>query len=215
MYLIKIGILYYLSATVNPVLYNIMSKRYRNGFKRTLCRWTFPTPSTSYRNVRSNVYNNNNNTPLSPTSPITNNIRHPRLTYSNNNNPKSEKIPNSFPRRRDNIFTFSMSKYKFVIGSRTLASHRSFSGHPRRRTSLHYRFSLVEQQERDEQQQQRLQLQLQLQQRKCSMNVNQHPKRQRAKFLFSTALPPNTPPNSSASDAKTVSNGNHSKHQVQ
>jgi hypothetical protein len=208
---LKIGILYYLSATVNPVLYNIMSKRYRNGFKRTLCRWTLPTPSTSYRNVRSNALNNNNNnSPLSPTLACTNNLRHQRLTYSNNN-PKSEKINNSFCRRRDNVFTFSMSKYKFVIGSRTLANHRTMPGHhPRRRTSFHYRFSLVEQQERDEQQQQ---LQLQLQQRKLSMSVIQQQKKNRAKFFFTTNLPSTTtPPNSLISDAKNLSNGNHSKH---
>ena len=201
-----------------------MSKRYRNGFKRTLCRWTFPTPSTSYRNVRSNGYNNNNNTPISPTLACTNNIRQPRLTYSNininnnnnnnnNNNPKSEKINNSFCRRRDNIFTFSMSKYKFVIGSRSLASHRSLPGRTRRRrTSFHYRFSLVEQQERDEQQQQQ---QLQSQQRKISMSVLQKPKKHQAKFIFTTAVPPTTPPNSSNSEAKNLSNGNHSKHQFQ
>ena len=188
-----------------------MSKRYRNGFKRTLCRWTIPTPITSYRNIRSNV-NNNNNTPLSPTLACTNNIRHhPRLTYSNSQ--KTGKINNSFCRRRDNIFTFSMSKYKFVIGSRTLAGQRSLpSSHPRRRTSFHYRFSVVEQQERDEQQQQ---LQLQLQQRKFSMSVIQQPKKHRAKFIFTTGLPPTTPPNSSVSESKTITqipNGNHSKH---
>jgi hypothetical protein len=181
-----------------------MSKRYRNGFKRTLCRWTIPTPSTSYRNVRSNGNNNNNNNPLSPTLACTNNLRHQRLTYSNNN-PKSEKLNNSFCRRRDNVLTFSMSKYKFVIGSRTLASQRSFPCHShRRRTSFHYRFSVIEQQERDEQQQQ---LQLQLQQRKFSMSVIQKPRKSRAKFIFTT-----TPPNSSISDPKNLSNGNHSKH---
>jgi hypothetical protein len=189
-----------------------MSKRYRNGFKRTLCRWTIPTPSTSYRNVRSN--GNNNNNPLSPTLACINTPRHPRLTYSNNNNnnnnPKSENLNNSFCHRRDNIFTFSMSKYKFVIGSRTLARHRSFPGHShRRRTSFHYRFSVVEQQERDEQQQQ--QLQLQLQQRKFSMSVIQKQKKRRAKFIFTRALPPTAPPNSSISDTKNISNGNYSK----
>ena len=190
-----------------------MSKRYRNGFKRTLCRWTLPTPSTSYRNVRSNGFiNNNANSPLSPTLACTNNLRHQRLTYSNNN-PKSDKINNSFCRRRDNIFTFSMSKYKFVIGSRTLANHhRTVPGHhPRRRTSFHYRFSLVEQQERDEQQQQ--QLQSQLQQRKFSMNMIQQQKKHRAKFVFTTAAPQaTTPPNSIISEPKNLSNGNHSKH---
>ena len=188
-----------------------MSKRYRNGFKRTLCRWTIPTPSTSYRNVRSNLYiNNNNNAPVSPTLVCTNNARHQRATYTNNN-PQSDKRPSFYCQRRDNIFTFSMSKYKFVIGSRTLANRqRSLPGRTHRRTSFHYRFSLIEQQERDEQQQQ---LQSQLQQRKFSVNVIQQQKKNRTRFLFSRSLPPTiTPPNSSVSEVKNLPNGNYSKH---
>jgi hypothetical protein len=189
-----------------------MSKRYRNGFKRTLCRWRIPTPITSYRNIRSNG-NNNNAMALSPALACPNNVHHQRLTYSNNNQ-KSEKRNNSFcrPRRRDNIFTFSMSKYRFVIGSRTLADHRNCSVHYRRRTSFHYRFSVTEQQERDEQQRQ---LQSQLQQRKFSMSLRQQPKKHRTKFIFSTVLPPATPPNSSNSESKTLTfipSGNPTKH---
>ncbi|CAF3915857.1 unnamed protein product [Rotaria magnacalcarata] len=144
-----------------------MSKRYRNGFKRTLCRWTVSTPSTSYRNARSNVYkNNNNSSPLSPTLACTNNIRHQRLTYPTKGK-KSGQIHKSFFRSRDNVLMFSMSKYKFVIGSRTNTGHTSVPSHPHPRTSLHYRFSLVEQQEREQQQQQQQQqLQIQLQPRK-------------------------------------------------
>lgn len=188
-----------------------MSKRYRNGFKRTLCRWTIPTPSISYRNARSNIYNNN--TPISPTLAGTNNLRHQRITYPNNNNKKSGKRTNSFFRRRDNVFTFSMSKYKFVVGSRTHAGHTSVPSRFHDRTSFHYRFSVVEQQEREEQQQQ--QLQLQLKQRNFSMDVIQRAKKHHAKFLFTSALPPTTPPNSSISDPKTLTqlpNGNHCKH---
>ncbi|CAF1276624.1 unnamed protein product [Adineta steineri] len=209
------GILYYLSATVNPVLYNIMSKRYRNGFKRTLCRWTVPTPTTSYRNFRSNGLNNNNPSPLSPTLACTNNLHHQqRLTYPNNLK-KTEKKPNNSlcqrrnHSRRDNIFTFSMSKYKFVIGSRTLAENRSCPVHNhRRQTSFHYRFSTTEQQERDEQQRQ---LQTQLQQRKLSSNFTQQSKKNRAKILLSTASPA-TPPNSSNSESKTLTQLSNGKH---
>ncbi|XP_041352308.1 pyrokinin-1 receptor-like [Gigantopelta aegis] len=32
------GVLYFVSSTVNPILYNLMSKKYRQAFKRTLCR---------------------------------------------------------------------------------------------------------------------------------------------------------------------------------
>jgi hypothetical protein len=31
------GFLYYFSATVNPILYNLMSLKYRHAFKQTLC----------------------------------------------------------------------------------------------------------------------------------------------------------------------------------
>lgn len=214
-----------------------MSKRYRNGFKRTLCRWTLPTPSTSYRNVRSNGFHPGGNhphpSPLPATLPCSNNLRHPRLTFSNSNDRSLKSPPNGYSHRRENLLTFSMSKYKFVLGSRTLAAttaaaaaaasgtttrggagregHGTLPARYARRTSFHYRFSVVEQQERDEEQQQ---LQLRLQQRKFSMSVIQQPKKQRTKFVFSTAAAasPPTPPNSSISEPKTVSHGNHSKH---
>ena len=31
------GCFYYFSSTVNPILYNVMSAKYRNAFKETLC----------------------------------------------------------------------------------------------------------------------------------------------------------------------------------
>ena len=58
------GVLYFVSATVNPILYNVVSKRYRKAFKDTLCRsccyracWQRPLhskpPSTSYTHYTS------------------------------------------------------------------------------------------------------------------------------------------------------------------
>ncbi|UJR34229.1 hypothetical protein I4U23_021634 [Adineta vaga] len=194
------GILYYLSATVNPVLYNIMSKRYRNGFKRTLCRWTIPTPTTSYRNFRSNGLNNNPPHPLSPTLACTNNVhQQPRLTYR-----KSTRTSNSLPRRRhrrENLFTFSMSKYKFVIGSRSLTERRNCPPPNQRRTSFHYHFSITDPHEREEQQ------------RKRSINQLQQSKKARTKLIFTNPVVTTPPlPNSMQHELKTFNqnpNGNH------
>ncbi|CAF0752791.1 unnamed protein product [Didymodactylos carnosus] len=177
-----LGILYYLSATVNPVLYNIMSKRYRNGFKRTLCRWPIATQSTSYRHVRANTLHNKSYDHHNGTGKHNNNYRtfhqmkllqqphHNRLSRQTSNSllkqhsppifysssqtnktalitqqnmqngtmsttpasppiyhhPYPETNNQSVQQRtslRDTLFTFSMSKYKFVIGARTLKSH--------------------------------------------------------------------------------------------
>ena len=35
------GVLYFVSATVNPILYNLMSKKFRQASKRTLCKRCF------------------------------------------------------------------------------------------------------------------------------------------------------------------------------
>ena len=108
-----------------------------------------------------------NNIPRSPALAHTNNPQHQRMQYSNNNQ-KPRETNDLFCRHRDNIFTFSMSKYRFIIGSRTHARHTGLPGRYHRRTSFHCRFSVVEQQERDQQQQQ---LQSQLRQPKFAMNV--------------------------------------------
>ena len=181
-----LGVLYYLSATVNPLLYNIMSKRYRNSFKRTLCRSRRLTPKTSYPNGRSNAYYNPY-TPRSAPSPYTTNPYHRQVPPS--------PIYNHY---RDNVFTFSMSKYKLVIGSRT-CTHQNNNVNSRRRTSFHYRLSFLQQNEREEEKEQ---MKLQVQQRKFSLSVIQQPRTHRARFIFTTNLPPLTPPNSSISDSK-------------
>ncbi len=163
-----------------------MSKRYRNSFKRTLCRWTSVSPKNSYRNVRSNFYFNRNSPRLSP-SPYTSNPYHRPIM------PSPSPPYNHY---RDNLFTFSMSKYKLVIGSRTFSRE-----HSRRRTSFHYRLSFVQKSERE---QEKEKMKLQLKQRKFSLSVIQQPRKHRARFIFTTNLPPITPPNSSITDSKNI-----------
>ncbi|CAF3557507.1 unnamed protein product [Rotaria sp. Silwood1] len=193
------GILYYLSATVNPVLYNIMSKRYRNSFKRTLCRWKNVSSRTSYRNGRSYISYNRHL------------ARFPRPPYTTNPYNRTTYKPTTCNHYRDNIFTFSMSKYKLVIGSRTFA-HQNTHGQYRRRTSFHYRLSLIEKKEREEEKER---MKLQLKQRKFSLSFIQQPDKHRARFIFTTNLPPLTPPNSSISDSKNftqLQTNSHAKH---
>ncbi|XP_026316397.1 neuropeptides capa receptor [Hyposmocoma kahamanoa] len=43
------GLLYYVSATVNPILYNVMSHRYRIAFRETLCCSRIRTKKSKYR----------------------------------------------------------------------------------------------------------------------------------------------------------------------
>lgn len=43
------GCFYYLSSTVNPILYNVMSAKYREAFKDTLCCWRRPSSRASFR----------------------------------------------------------------------------------------------------------------------------------------------------------------------
>ncbi|CAF1686928.1 unnamed protein product, partial [Adineta ricciae] len=180
------GILYYLSATVNPLLYNIMSRRYRNSFKRTLCRWRNVSPKPSYRNGRSYIYYNRD-LARSPTSP-----------YSTNPYHRTIQKTSSYNHYRDNLFTISMSKYKLVIGSRTL-SRQDLHGDCRHKTSFHYRLSFTHKNERELEKEK---MKLQLRQRKFSLNFIQQPKKHRARFIFTTNAPPLTPPNTSISDSK-------------
>ncbi len=169
-----------------------MSRRYRNSFKRTLCRCRNVPPKTSHRTGRSYIYYNRNS-PCSPTSPYTTNPYH-----------RSIAKPISYNHYRDNIFTFSMSKYKLIIGSRT-CSRQGLEGDYRHRTSFHYRLSLTQKNEREIEKEN---MKLQLQQKKFSLKFIPQPKKHRARFVFSTNLPPLAPPNSSISDSKN----SHIKH---
>ncbi|CAF3373570.1 unnamed protein product [Rotaria socialis] len=193
------GILYYLSATVNPVLYNIMSKRYRNSFKRTLCRWKDLPAKPLYRNGRSIISNNLN---------VARTIRSP---YTINPYNRTVYRKNSLNPYRDNIFTCSVSKYKLVIGSRTF-SNQDAEGEYRRRTSFRYRLSLIEKEEREEEKEK---MKFQSQRRKFSLSFIQQPKKRQSRFVFTTNMPSLAPPNSSISDSKNfaqLQNNAHAKH---
>lgn len=177
-----------------------MSKRYRNSFKRTLCRWKNIPPRPSYR-LNGPSYISQNRHPGRIT-------RTPYTTSPYNRTPYKNGSANHY---RDNLFTFSMSKYKLVIGSRTF-SRQDTGGDYRRHTSFHYRLSLIEKKEREEEKEK---MKIQSQQRKFSLSFIQQPKIHRAKFVFTTNMPPLTPPNSSISDSKNLTqlqNNSHAKH---
>lgn len=49
------GVLYFVSSTVNPILYNLMSKKYREAFKETLCRCCLPPEQRRKRDSRGRI----------------------------------------------------------------------------------------------------------------------------------------------------------------
>lgn len=49
------GLLYYVSSTVNPILYNVMSNRYRVAFRETLCCCCQPRTSNGFSREQSSV----------------------------------------------------------------------------------------------------------------------------------------------------------------
>ena len=43
------GVLYFFSATINPILYNVMSRKFRQAFRQTMCgRLPQPDPRSTY-----------------------------------------------------------------------------------------------------------------------------------------------------------------------
>ena len=46
------GVLYFVSSTVNPILYNLMSKKYRKAFKDTLCKCCLTKEQKNMRDYR-------------------------------------------------------------------------------------------------------------------------------------------------------------------
>ncbi|XP_017880475.1 neuropeptides capa receptor-like [Ceratina calcarata] len=55
------GCLYYFSTTVNPILYNLMSVKYRNAFKQTICCGSMVSGRKVWTARESQVCNNNTN----------------------------------------------------------------------------------------------------------------------------------------------------------
>ncbi|XP_068622893.1 neuropeptides capa receptor [Battus philenor] len=50
------GVCYYISATVNPILYNSMSRRYKAAFRETLCCRRVERPTSRYTRDQSSIY---------------------------------------------------------------------------------------------------------------------------------------------------------------
>ena len=64
------GILYYFSSTANPILYNLMSRKFRAAFRRTVCCW-FRCGSCE-RNTRALI-------PVAPAPVVQYAVDHPRV----------------------------------------------------------------------------------------------------------------------------------------
>jgi hypothetical protein len=63
------GVLYFISSTVNPILYNVLSRKYRHAFKRTICRCCINIDSfpTIYK-LKAKFINTAGETPSSPSA---------------------------------------------------------------------------------------------------------------------------------------------------
>ena len=82
------GFLYYLSATLNPILYNLMSLKYREAFKRTLCTCTglggsaATTATTAASGPATHSYNGSGNRRSATVVVVRNNIKRTSLRPS-------------------------------------------------------------------------------------------------------------------------------------
>ena len=60
------GVLYFVSSTVNPILYNLMSRKYRQAFKETMCRCCVPLDERRrLRDGRGRIFSERSNTHMS------------------------------------------------------------------------------------------------------------------------------------------------------
>ncbi|KAH3691940.1 hypothetical protein DPMN_191354 [Dreissena polymorpha] len=93
------GILYFFSSTVNPILYNVMSRKFRRAFKRTLCRcFVGANNLPSFYMLKAKFINHDLNVPHSRESDIPNmsdNKDFRIVTYYNNDKQESSKYNHS------------------------------------------------------------------------------------------------------------------------
>lgn len=88
------GVLYFVGSTVNPFLYNVMCKRYRQAFKETLCSCCGHRKS-KYQRSLIYYYNNMKSTVRSHSSPE--NDKQPEKTNLNNINSGNSKRETNYP----------------------------------------------------------------------------------------------------------------------
>lgn len=69
------GCLYYFSTTVNPILYNLMSVKYRNAFKQTICCGAIVSGRRK-RTIRESQTCNNNSTGKSENTDLRRSVRY-------------------------------------------------------------------------------------------------------------------------------------------
>ncbi|XP_064594485.1 pyrokinin-1 receptor-like isoform X2 [Liolophura sinensis] len=131
------GILYFFSSTVNPILYNLLSRKYRQAFKRTLCRCCIDMeglPSFYKLKAKFNIRQAENPDShssvryLYPEKPIL------VATYNNNNeNRKQEIVPRKcVPSSKETYIKLTTK------GGSGESSSGSSSGHAHSDGRLHY-----------------------------------------------------------------------------
>ena len=54
------GVAYYISATINPILYNVISVKYRTAFKETLCRISTPGGLSKSQSLKETTFSRAN-----------------------------------------------------------------------------------------------------------------------------------------------------------
>ncbi|CAL1262398.1 unnamed protein product, partial [Larinioides sclopetarius] len=97
------GITYYVSATINPILYSIMSKKFRHAFKNTLAHCCRKNGSyernslrySSYAGCQTNVVRSNNSSNFNNNSSLSRKKKPPEKEEHRNGNTEWRHLANN------------------------------------------------------------------------------------------------------------------------